>query len=227
MVIAMPNLAPQSDMHTTMAIAAYPWMCGQDEFQPLLALPCVCVVWVRSAQDLSKADVVILPDSANPAKDLQWMRAQGLDAAISAHADAGGCVVGIGGGLPILGEALIDLHHVDGNAAGLGLLPLVTLVAPQTTQRHVQVSFPPLRGPWASASGCAVDVTEKRGHQTALRADMCAQMQGVELACVPGSLWQNAQGNVWGCYWLGLFANAAWLQAMWGVQAGSTHSKQI
>ena len=47
----------------------------------------------------------------------------GLDRAVAQHAQAGGAVLGICGGLQMLGEALIDTHGIDGNAPGLGLLP--------------------------------------------------------------------------------------------------------
>ena len=81
------------------------------------------------------------------------MRSLGLDAAVVAHANAGKRVLGIGGGLPILGEALIDLHGLDGNAAGLGLLPLVTVFAPQKTASRVRVHLPALRGTWSALDG--------------------------------------------------------------------------
>ena len=50
-------------------------------------------------------------------------------------------MLGICGGLQMLGEALIDPHGVDGNAPGLGLLPLVTLFAADKTVRHTHSRF--------------------------------------------------------------------------------------
>jgi adenosylcobyric acid synthase len=41
----------------------------------------------------------------------------------------------------MLGEALIDPHGIDGNAPGLGLLPLVTVFAQDKTVRHTQTEF--------------------------------------------------------------------------------------
>src|SRR6218665_787857 len=74
---------------------------------------------------LRATDWVILPGSKATAADLAWLRAQGLDQAIATHAAQGGMVLGICGGLQMLGEALIDSAGIDGNAPGLGLLPLV------------------------------------------------------------------------------------------------------
>jgi len=43
--------------------------------------------------------------------------------------------------LQMLGEALIDPHGIDGNAPGLGLLPLVTVFAEDKTVRHTSTRF--------------------------------------------------------------------------------------
>lgn len=211
----------QGSIHTTVAIVAYPRMSNHDEFQPLRSVPGMRVVWARSPADLAGADWVILPGSKATAADLAWMRHQGLDAAVVAHAHAGRRVLGICGGLQMLGEALIDLHGVDGNAAGLGLLPLVTLFAPEKTVRRVKVQLPPLRGVWSALNGLQLQVYEIHHGQTQLRADMEAGQAQRADEPVPGMVWQSAQGNVWGTYWHGMLENAAMLQALWGAQAPS------
>lgn len=211
----------QGSIHTTVAIVAYPRMSNHDEFQPLRSVPGVRVVWARSPADLVGADWVILPGSKATAADLAWMRQQGLDAAVVAHAHAGRRVLGVCGGLQMLGEALIDLHGVDGNAAGLGLLPLVTLFAPEKTVRRVKVQLPPLRGAWSALNGLQLQVYEIHHGQTQLRADMEAGQAQRADEPVPGMVWQSAQGNVWGTYWHGMLENAAMLQALWGAQAPS------
>ncbi|MNY84819.1 Cobyric acid synthase [compost metagenome] len=208
-------------IHTTIAIVAYPRMSNHDEFQPLLSVPGVRVIWVRSPADMAEADWVILPGSKATASDLEWMRSQGLDAAVAAHAQAGKRILGICGGLQMLGEALIDLHGVDGNAAGLGLLPLVTLFEPQKTVRRVAVQLPALRGAWAALQGVELDVYEIHHGQTQLRSDMEAGQPQRADEPVPGLVWQNAQGHIWGTYWHGMFENAAFVQALWGAQTPS------
>ncbi|WP_287919462.1 cobyric acid synthase [Comamonas sp.] len=208
-------------IHTTIAIVAYPRMSNHDEFQPLLSVPGVRVIWVRSPADMAEADWVILPGSKATASDLEWMRSQGLDAAVAAHAQAGKRILGICGGLQMLGEALIDLHGVDGNAAGLGLLPLVTLFEAQKTVRRVTVQLPALRGAWAALHGVELDVYEIHHGQTQLRADMEAGHSQRADEPVPGLVWQGAQGHIWGTYWHGMFENAAFVQALWGTQTPS------
>ena len=208
-------------IHTTIAIVAYPRMSNHDEFQPLLSVPGVRVIWVRSPADMAESDWVILPGSKATASDLQWMRSQGLDAAVAAHAQAGKRILGICGGLQMLGEALIDLHGVDGNAAGLGLLPLVTLFESKKTVRRVAVQLPALRGAWAALQGVELDVYEIHHGQTQLRSDMEAGQPQRADEPVPGLVWQNAQGHIWGTYWHGMFENAAFVQALWGTQTPS------
>ncbi|QTN29060.1 cobyric acid synthase [Rhodoferax sp. AJA081-3] len=128
----------------TVAVVAYPRISNLDEFQPLKNIPGLRLQWVRSPSELASlkpTDWIILPGSKHTSGDLAWLRAQGLDAAVAQHAGRGGAVLGVCGGLQMLGEALIDTHGIDGNAPGLGLLPLVTVFAEDKTVRHTTTRF--------------------------------------------------------------------------------------
>jgi adenosylcobyric acid synthase len=205
----------------TIAVIAYPRASNLDEFQPLKNVPGVRLVWARSPADLAglgRADWVILPGSKHTSGDLAWLRQQGLDAAICAHAGRGGAVLGICGGLQMLGEALIDLHGIDGNAPGLGLLPVVTQFELQKTVQHRRATFAPgMAGPWAALAGVAVAGYEIHHGQTRQHVAM-AQGGDVAQAVLPDGLgWQNAAGNVLGLYLHGLLEDAAVLQALFGA----------
>src|SRR3990167_7055279 len=128
-------------MQTTIAVIAWPRISNLDEFQPLKNVPGVRLVWARSPADCAGADWIVLPGSKATTADLAWLRAQGLDQAMAEHAALGGAVLGVCGGLQMLGEALIDSHGIDGNAPGLGLLPLVTAFAQDKTVRHTTATF--------------------------------------------------------------------------------------
>jgi adenosylcobyric acid synthase len=210
-------------VHTTIAIIAYPRISNLDEFQPLLQVPGLRVAWARTPAQLAGADWIILPGSKATACDLAWLRSQGLDAAIAAHAAAGGQVLGICGGLQMLGEALIDLHGVDGNAAGLGLLPLTTLFAPDKTVKPAQVRLPVLPGALAPLSGVSAQVYEIHHGQTSVRADMVAAGNAVAEPAA-GLLWHSPDGRIAGCYWHGLFESPEVLRALWGAQAPTLDS---
>jgi len=204
----------------TVAVVAYPRISNLDEFQPLKNVPGVHLKWVRSPAELAglaTADWIILPGSKATSGDLEWLRAQGLDQAIAAHAGRGGAVLGICGGLQMLGEALIDPHGIDGNGPGLGLLPVVTLFDEAKTVRHRQAAFAALRGPWAGLSGVTVQGYEIHHGQTAPHAAMAAAGDLAEPVMPDGLAWQNAAGNVLGLYLHGLFEDPRVLQALFGA----------
>jgi len=128
----------------TVAVIAYPRISNLDEFQPLKNIPGVRLMWVRSPSELAGlliTDWIVLPGSKSTSTDLAWLRTQGLDAAVARHAGQGGAVLGVCGGLQMLGEALVDTHGVDGNAPGLGLLPLVTQFDADKTVQHTHACF--------------------------------------------------------------------------------------
>ena len=206
----------------TVAVIAYPRLSNLDEFQPLKNIPGIRLQWVRSPSELTSltsTDWIILPGSKNTSDDLAWLRLQGLDAAIAAHAGQGGAVLGICGGLQMLGEALIDTHGIDGNAPGLGLLPLVTVFELDKTVRHTSTRFEAdMAGPWAALAGVSVAGYEIHHGQTQQHPAM-AKAGDVARGVLPKGLgWQNGAGNVMGLYLHGLFEDPAALQALFGAR---------
>ena len=215
-----PHTTPGA-VHTTVAVVAYPRISNLDEFQPLKNVPGLRLQWVRSPADvagLRPTDWIVLPGSKATAADLAWLRAQGLDQSIAAHAGQGGTVLGVCGGLQMLGEALIDPEGIDGNGPGLGLLPLVTVFEPAKTVRRTSAAFGQLTGAWAPLSGVPACGYEIHHGQTAQHPAMAAKGD-VAREVMPGIAWQNPAGNVLGVYLHGLFEDAAVLQALFGAQA--------
>jgi adenosylcobyric acid synthase len=206
----------------TIAVVATPRISNLDEFQPLNDVPGVHLKWARGPADLAGADWVILPGSKHTSSDLAWLRAQGLDRAIAAHAAQGGAVLGICGGLQMLGEALIDPHGIDGNAPGLGLLPLVTVFELDKTVQRTQC---PIRGSPARGRGAFgrdhVSGYEIHHGQTAQHPAMAAAGDLARVALTGPQAqplgWQNAAGNVLGLYLHGLFEDPSILQALFGA----------
>jgi adenosylcobyric acid synthase len=203
----------------TVAVIAYPRISNLDEFQPLKNVPGVHLKWVRSPSELIGVDWIILPGSKHTSGDLAWLRTQGLDQAITAHAGRGGAVLGICGGLQMLGEALIDPHGIDGNGPGLGLLPVVTLFEEGKTVRHRQAGFSSVTGAWAALSGVQAQGYEIHHGQTAPHSAMAAAGDVVHAVMPDGLAWQNGTGNVLGVYLHGLFEDPAVLMALFGASA--------
>jgi adenosylcobyric acid synthase len=220
----------------TVAVIAYPRISNLDEFQPLKNVPGVRLQWVRSPSEinaLKPSDWIILPGSKNTSGDLAWLRSQGLDAAVARHAGQGGAVLGICGGLQMLGEALIDPHGVDGNAPGLGLLPLVTVFEADKTVCHTRTRFATRMvgtagvvdtsgemsgNPWSALAGVEVSGYEIHHGQTQPHAAMQAAGDVAQEVMAGGLGWQNPAGNVLGLYLHGLFEDPAALQALFGAR---------
>jgi adenosylcobyric acid synthase len=117
----------------------------------------------------------------------------------------------------MLGEALIDPHGIDGNAPGLGLLPLVTVFAPDKTVRHTSTSFAALAGPWCKLSGLAVQGYEIHHGQTQQHTAMAIAGDVALPVMANGLAWQNRSGNVLAVYLHGLFEQPSVLQALFGA----------
>ena len=214
----------------TVAVLAYPHISNLDEFQPLKGVPGLRLVWARSPAQLVGADTLILPGSKHTSSDLAWLRQQGLDRAVAEHAARGQAVLGICGGLQMLGEALIDLHGIEhpflGNAAGLGLLPLVTQMQPLKTVRRTQTRFAADMGSshWAALAGVAVEGYEIRHGDTQQHSGLARAGELAPLALPDGLGWRNGAANVLGLYLHGMFECPAVLQALFGAQVPTLDS---
>jgi adenosylcobyric acid synthase len=202
------------------AVVAYPRLSNLDEFQPLRGLPGVRLIWARTPAELAGADWIILPGSKAVAADLAWLREQQLDAAIAAHAAAGRPVLGICGGLQMLGEALLDPHELDGNAPGLGLLPLVTQFEPEKLLRPTRMRFAAqLEAPWAGLAEVAAEGYEIHHGRTAQHPSLPTATVALRDEQGEAIGWQ--QGPVLGHYVHGLFEQPAVLRALFGQSGPS------
>lgn len=202
---------------TRIAVVAYPRISNLDEFQPLRSLPGVRLQWVRSRAELEglrEGDWLVLPGSKHTSGDLAWLRSQGLEAPILAHAMRGGRVLGLCGGLQMLGEALLDPHGVDGEAVGLGLLPLVTRFDVRKRLSATPVRFGELQGAWSALAGVAAEGYEIRHGRTEPAAGASVR---TALYNPAGEAigWQH--GSVLGLYAHGLFESAAVMRSLFGA----------
>ena len=210
-------------VHTRIAVVAFPRISNLDEFQPLKNMPGVRLVWARSPADCAGADWIVLPGSKHTTADLAWLREQGLDQTVASHAGQGKPVLGICGGLQMLGEALVDSHGIDGNAPGLGLLPLVTCFEPDKTVRRAHLRFGAVQGPWAALAQQPVNGYEIH-HGRTMQHPALAEAGQLAHEVLPGLGWQNAAGNVLGVYVHGLFEDPAVLAALFGAHAPTLES---
>ena len=119
----------------------------------------------------------------------------------------------------MLGEALIDNDGVDGNAAGLGLLPLVTVFEPlktvcRTTAKFTDAMSDSSHSPWNALAGVEVSGYEIHHGQTSQQDDLVSKGDHALAVMPQGLAWQNQEGNVLGIYLHGLFEDTKVLQAL-------------
>jgi adenosylcobyric acid synthase len=75
---------------------------------------------------------------------------------------AGLPLLAICGGMQMLGERIVDEGGVDGNAVGLGILPLETIFTAAKIVSRIDTSFDVLPAPWASLTRRSVSGYEIR-----------------------------------------------------------------
>ena len=157
---APPRRAPGARV----AVLRYPTASNLDELKPLEQV--AGLVWASDVDDLEAAELVVLPGSKHVAADLAWVRAHGLDDAVRSAAARGVRVLGICGGLQMLGNRIVDEGGVDGDATGIGLLPVRTCFRRVKRTELVHVAFAELPEPWSALSGVAVHGYEIRHGET-------------------------------------------------------------
>ena len=86
-----------------------------DDLDPLMAEPDVDVEVVEAGHPLPvDVDVVVLPGTKATLADLAYVRQQGWDVDVAAHARRGGLVVGLCGGYQMLGRRVTDPDGIEG-----------------------------------------------------------------------------------------------------------------
>ena len=171
------------------------------DFQSLALQPGARVRYAENAEDLEKADLIILPGTKNTIEDLIDLRNRKMDAAIIRR---GGMVMGICGGYQMLGNVLRDPGHSESQvpeAAGLGLLDME--VEFEKEKRTVQATATVECGTgWPEKlSGTRVDGYEIHTGRNSYGPEAQPWLRiGGETDGV-----MNAQGNVLGTYLHGLF----------------------
>lgn len=123
------------------ALPLLPHISNHTDFDPLRHHPGVALRFVAPGEPIPAADLIVLPGSKNVRADLEWLRAQGWEAAIRRHLRFGGKVIGICGGFQMLGQGLHDPLGIEGPAGsspGLGWLEMDTELRPDKQLHRVE-----------------------------------------------------------------------------------------
>ncbi|GAC1542150.1 MAG: cobyric acid synthase [Candidatus Velthaea sp.] len=204
------------------AVVPVPYLSNATDFAALAAEPECDVAYALRPDDLAGADIVILPGTKDTLGALRWLNEHGFAAAIARFAGRG-FVLGICGGLQVLGSHVADPHGVEGGGslAGLGLLPLRTVLAKEKVTQLVRVR--PRSGAWfgiAAGDGEGTGYEIHMGESTPHGAHQpFADVQRADGRSLPDGAVSN-DGRVIGTYVHGIFADDAMRHAF--VRAART-----
>ncbi|EST37836.1 cobyric acid synthase [Streptomycetaceae bacterium MP113-05] len=176
-----------------------PLMSNFTDVDALAAEPGVAIRFSDRPEELTDADLVVVPGTRGTVQALEWLRRRGLAEALARRAAEGRPVLGVCGGYQLLGERIED--HVESRAGvvdGLGLLPVRVRFAEAKT----------LARPVGSALGEPVEgyeihhgVADVRGGEPFLTDDGGRPVDGCRV------------GSVWGTHWHGALESDAFRRA--------------
>ena len=114
------------------------------DFNVLEREPRVHLFYSNNPDELSKADIIILPGSKSTIDDMHELWRNGAAQAILKAHRNGSSVLGICGGYQMMGQRILDPHHVEGDVEmlpGLGLLPTITEMGTEKVTRQTKFSL--------------------------------------------------------------------------------------
>jgi adenosylcobyric acid synthase len=208
------------DGRVRIAVPLLPRIANFDDLDPLVAEPDVTLDLVPPGHALpGDADLVLLPGSKATLADLAALRDAGWDIDIAAHVRRGGRVLGLCAGYQMLGRRIADPEGIEGaagEAAGLGLLDVETVLQPQKILREVAGCD--------QATGQAV-----HGYEMHLGTTTGAATARPMLELHDGDAYRpegarSPDGLVAGCYLHGLFAGDAFRGAFLETLGGAGDS---
>ena len=192
------------------AVPRLPRIANFDDFDPLAAESDVALDIVEPGRPLPRdADLIVLPGSKATLADLAALRVEGWDIDLLAHVRRGGRVLGLCAGYQMLGRRVADPSGIEGSAGeapGLGLLDVETILGEEKTLREVAGI--------ELATGQAVRGYEMHVGATSGPATSRPVLRlgdGADTARPCGA--STADGRVTGCYLHGLFAGDAFRRA--------------
>lgn len=148
------------------------------------------------------ADLIIIPGTKATIADMKYLRAQGWDIDILAHARRGGHVLGLCGGYQMLGKTISDPDGIEGEPEtikGLGLLNIETNLIGDKTLTNV-------------SGHCVKTNTDISGYEIHI-----GQTSGPDcsnpFANINGQNEGACNGNISGTYLHGCFTNDTFRQA--------------
>lgn len=142
--VCIENSPSQNKGSVNIGVVLLRHMSNFTDFNTLASIPCVNLFYARTPEELSKADIVLIPGSKNTIADIQYLRKSGMDQAILRHFQENKPLYGICGGFQILGRWVHDPEGIEGECGsveGLGVFPVETTLDSQKTTRQSRFTF--------------------------------------------------------------------------------------
>ncbi len=196
------------------AVLHLPHISNATDFDPLAHEAGVRLSYVSEPAHLGLPDAVFIPGSKSTAADLCHLRENGMAAQIVRLARLGVPVIGICGGFQMLGERIEDplgVESEDKEVEGLGLLPVITVLAGEKSTHRVKVRAT-LAVPFMGLDPASAVITGYEIHMgssigTGESPLLIVERDGAEACIEDGAV--HARLPVFGCYLHGLFENRA------------------
>ena len=180
------------------------------DFSALEGEPDVSLYYIDAPRLIDSMDLLILPGTKSTLADLAFLRENDVFDAIGQFT---GPIVGVCGGYQMLGNMVLDPNRVESGieqAAGLGLLDVVTTMLKEKQTHQVEAQLLPAGQEVASGCGAAITGYEIHMGESVLGAGArpfasIGRRSGSEACIEDGAVSQD--GRVFGTYLHGIFDN--------------------
>jgi adenosylcobyric acid synthase len=196
------------------------------DFGPFLYEPDVECKYSLWEEDISSADLIIVPGSKNTVADLILLRESGIEDCVKAAVKKGTPLIGVCGGYQMIGQKIQDPDNVESSLReidGMGFLDTVTTM--DKTKTTCQVNAGVVSPKWfeAAPNGCGCRWNNLKGYEIHMGnttgevglfeinrfKNREHEIQGADANGSPGPkvLDGSVKDNVWGTYIHGIFDN--------------------
>ena len=178
------------------AVVLLPHISNYTDFNLLERDDRVNLFYSKKADEIEKADIIMLPGTKNTIADLQFLRVNGIAKSVLKAFDSNKKVIGICGGYQMMGEEVNDPFGVESDSntiPGLGIIPMKTTLTKEKTTIQQEFTFKNLKD---KCSGYEIHM----GTSITDKPSPLLQMNGKD----EGYLLND---NCWGSYMHGIFDN--------------------
>jgi adenosylcobyric acid synthase len=192
------------------AVILLPHISNYTDFNLLERDERVNLFYTSNPEEVTKADIIMLPGTKNTISDLKYIRENGLATAILNGCDAGKKVIGICGGYQMMGQEVSDPLGIESNVArmpGLGILPVKTTLEEVKVTVQREFLFKDYKG---TCSGYEIHM----GITTSDHSNSVLKLNDGDQGCLLNE-------NCWGTYMHGILDNQVVIDDVLGGYAST------